>query len=216
MIKRFFFLVRWDMISWVTGLLHYNAGQVITLFNVSWRRKFGGVRVTHKTRTMIPKVDIDSKVACTTLQVYVANWLEQRLKLLIYWFQVCRTTFRWSVVYTNFEVYVRSLRARGLRWCVGSLVARVVQSMCWVTNNVNEEVWRCFVCLFDFYVPLENFSLIWRRHKFSPILGTHGHSEGGNSACHTDCDTGQPFVMVISENPWHSHLLLSLWQWSCP
>ena len=37
----------------------------------------------------------------------------------------------------------------------------------------------------------------------------------GSSACHTFCDTGLPFIMVISENPWHSHLMLTVWQWSC-
>ena len=30
------------------------------------------------------------------------------------------------------------------------------------------------------------------------------------------CDTGHPFKMVISEDPWHSHLLPSVKQWSCP
>ena len=34
-------------------------------------------------------------------------------------------------------------------------------------------------------------------------------------ACHTYCDTGHPFIMVISEDPWNSHLLPSIWQWSC-
>ena len=32
--------------------------------------------------------------------------------------------------------------------------------------------------------------------------------------CYTHCDTGLPFIMVISEDPWHSHLLPSAWQWS--
>ena len=32
--------------------------------------------------------------------------------------------------------------------------------------------------------------------------------------CHTYFDTGQSFVMVISEDPWHSHLLPRIWQWS--
>ena len=45
-------------------------------------------------------------------------------------------------------------------------------------------VW-VFVCV-EFIVPLENFSLIWRR----------------------------PFIIVISD-PWQSHLLLSVWQWIC-
>ena len=35
-------------------------------------------------------------------------------------------------------------------------------------------------------------------------------SSEGSSACHTNYhDTGHPFMMVISEDPWHSHLLLS-------
>ena len=29
----------------------------------------------------------------------------------------------------------------------------------------------------------------------------------GCLACHTYYDTGHPFIMVISEDPWHSHLL---------
>ena len=32
--------------------------------------------------------------------------------------------------------------------------------------------------------------------------------------CHTHCDTVPQFIMVISEDPWHSHLLPSVWQWS--
>ena len=34
-------------------------------------------------------------------------------------------------------------------------------------------------------------------------------------ACHTYCDMGHPFIIVISEDPWDSHLLPSVWQWSC-
>ena len=37
----------------------------------------------------------------------------------------------------------------------------------------------------------------------------------GSLTCHTYCDTDQPFIMVISEDPWHSHLLPSVWKWSC-
>ena len=35
-------------------------------------------------------------------------------------------------------------------------------------------------------------------------------SSEGFLTCHTFCDTGQPFKMVISEDPWHSHLLPSV------
>ena len=40
-------------------------------------------------------------------------------------------------------------------------------------------------------------------------------SSEGSLACHTYCDTGHPFIMVISEDPSNSHLLPSVWQWSC-
>ena len=33
----------------------------------------------------------------------------------------------------------------------------------------------------------------------------------GSLACHTYCGTVHPFIMVISEDPWHSHLLSSVW-----
>ena len=35
-------------------------------------------------------------------------------------------------------------------------------------------------------------------------------SSVGSLACHTYCDTKHPFIMVISEDPWHSHLVQSL------
>ena len=40
-------------------------------------------------------------------------------------------------------------------------------------------------------------------------------SNEGSLTCHTCCDTGIPFIMVISEDPWHLHLLPSVWQASC-
>ena len=50
--------------------------------------------------------------------------------------------------------------------------------------------------------------LIYARHSWSL-------SSEGSLACHTYCDTGHSFIMVISEDPWHSHLLPSVKQWSC-
>ena len=37
----------------------------------------------------------------------------------------------------------------------------------------------------------------------------------GSLECHTYCDTGHPFIMVISEDLWHSHLLPSVQQCRC-
>ena len=39
-------------------------------------------------------------------------------------------------------------------------------------------------------------------------------SSKGSLACHTYCDTGHSFIMVISEDPWHLLLLPSVWEWS--
>ena len=53
------------------------------------------------------------------------------------------------------------------------------------------------LCLFvslDFFVPLENFSLIWRRHRCRCSYAQHLWllSSEGSLASHTYCDTGHP------------------------
>ena len=82
-----------------------------------------------------------------------------------------------------------------------------------------------FICLFvfvEFIVPLENFHLygdVTIAVEGLQILTYARHSwtlsSEGSLTCHAHCDTGLPFIMVISEDPWHSHLLPSVWQWSC-
>ena len=49
-----------------------------------------------------------------------------------------------------------------------------------------------FLSCLGFFVPLDNFSLIWRRYHYRIRV-----------------------AMVLSQDPWHSHLLRSVWQWSC-
>ena len=79
-----------------------------------------------------------------------------------------------------------------------------------------------FVFLFGVFVPLENFSLIWRRtiageglHILTYARHLWPLRSEASLACHTYCDTGHLFTMVTTEDPWHSHLMLSVWQWSC-
>ena len=84
--------------------------------------------------------------------------------------------------------------------------------------------YTCFVCLFvwslsshsrifhsyrDVTIASEGLK-IWNYARHSWPL-----SSEGSLTCHTFCDTGLPFIMVISKDPWHSHLLPSIWQWSC-
>ena len=91
-----------------------------------------------------------------------------------------------------------------------------------------------------YYTPLENISfiknlIVCSLSSHSSIFHSHGDftidggglqiltyarhswplSSEGSLTCHTHCDTGLPFIIVISEDPWHSHLLPSVWQWSC-
>ena len=79
---------------------------------------------------------------------------------------------------------------------------------------------RWFVCL-GFFVPLKNISLIWRRHHcqwraadfdLCSALMTIQHW-GFFSVSHL-LWPGHSFIMVISKDPWHTHLLLSICQWS--
>ena len=40
-------------------------------------------------------------------------------------------------------------------------------------------------------------------------------SSEGTLTCHSYYDTDLPFIIVVSKDLWHSHLLPSGWQWSC-
>ena len=66
--------------------------------------------------------------------------------------------------------------------------------------------------------PHENFSLIWRRHNYRAaifylysILLTYWAVRFFSASYLWH---GDPFIMVIYEDPWHSKLLLSVCQWS--
>ena len=54
----------------------------------------------------------------------------------------------------------------------------------------------------EFFTYMETSPLPAKGCKCWSMLGTHGHWV----ACHTYCETGHPFVLVIAEDPWHTHL----------
>ena len=67
---------------------------------------------------------------------------------------------------------------------------------------------RIFHSYGDLTITVEGLQILtYARHSW-PL------SSEDSLTCHTYCDTGHPFIMFISENPWHS-LLLSVWQQSC-
>ena len=66
------------------------------------------------------------------------------------------------------------------------------------------------------YVPLEYFSVIWRSHLYWWLQSNFDLYSalvtiaqwGFFSMPLLYCDTGHPFIMVVSKDPWYSHLLL--------
>ena len=80
-----------------------------------------------------------------------------------------------------------------------------------------------FLCLFVW--GLSSHSIIVHPYRDFTIVGEElqiltfarhswSLSSEGSLACHAYCDTRHPFIMVISEDHWHSHLLPSVWLWS--
>ena len=81
-------------------------------------------------------------------------------------------------------------------------------------------IWFCF-CFFDclsfrpireFFTYMEKSPLPMKGCKFLPSFWPGSE---GSSACRTYCDRLHPYKMVISEDPWHKHLLRNVLQWSC-
>ena len=59
-------------------------------------------------------------------------------------------------------------------------------------------------------VWIELCLFVWGFTSHSRIFHSYGDvtiTGEGFLACHTYCDTGYPFIIVISEDPWHSRLL---------
>ena len=82
--------------------------------------------------------------------------------------------------------------------------------------------WPGMQVIFEFFVPLENFLLIWRRHHcrwraacFNLCSAPMAIEQWGFFSVPHLLEHGLPFLIVTSEDPWHSHLLRSVWQWSC-
>ena len=70
----------------------------------------------------------------------------------------------------------------------------------------------CLLVCLGVFIPFENFSIKWRRQITITIEGLQiltfdryswPLSRDCSLACHTNCDMGHPFIMVISEDLWH-------------
>ena len=93
----------------------------------------------------------------------------------------------------------------------------------------NSDNWTLFcfvrVCFCLFVWNFSSLSSIFHWFGDSTIAGEWLHiltfsrhlwalSSEGSLACHTYCDMGQLFTMVISEDQWYSHLMSSVLQLS--
>ena len=68
---------------------------------------------------------------------------------------------------------------------------------------------RIFHSCGDVNIADEGLQILIYAWQLWPLSGE------GSLASHTYFDTGHPFIMVISEDPWHSHLLTIVWLLSC-
>ena len=66
-----------------------------------------------------------------------------------------------------------------------------------------------------FFTHMEKSLLLVKGCYVWPMFGTCRLSSDGSLTCHNYADTGHPFILVISDDPWHSHLSPSVWQWGC-
>ena len=80
-----------------------------------------------------------------------------------------------------------------------------------------------FFCLFgvlrpfwEFFTHIETPQVLVKGFKF---LTYSKHlwllSSEGSLTCPIYCNTEHLFIIIISEDPWHSHLLPNFWQWNC-
>lgn len=73
----------------------------------------------------------------------------------------------------------------------------------------------CLRPTWEFFTHLEASLLLVKGCTVWPKFSLTAIEREGSLAYHTYCDTGHPFLLVISEGPWHSHLLSSAWQLRC-
>ena len=120
-----------------------------------------------------------------------------------------------------------------------------MQQIQWVYNNEQERLYENFttpdpgsgvvlLTLLHWSYIHSVFLFVWGLSLHSRIFHSYGEvtiageglqiftyalhlalSSEGSLVCLTYCDMGHQFIKVISKVLWHSHLLPSIWQWSC-
>ena len=122
-----------------------------------------------------------------------------------------RSTEAWNIDFDNFLQWIMNnmtathyLQALKCLFYILLLIHRI---KCLFIFGVYRPTWA-FRTYGDVTIAGEGLQIMtYARHSW--LLRNEG-----SLAYHTYCDTGHPFIMIISEDPWH-FTLLSVWQWSC-
>ena len=77
------------------------------------------------------------------------------------------------------------------------------------------KVYFSFVWNFSNFHLFETSTIPVKGCRFWTVLGILAINREGSLACHTNCDMGHPFIIIVSEDPWHQHLLPSVYKWRC-
>ena len=110
-------------------------------------------------------------------------------------------------------------------WCKYIVVIRYLVTLQYAISRICYVHWypslfSLFVCGFssnlrifhtygDVTITGEGLQILTYARHLWPL------SREGSLACHNYCDKSHLFLMVIFEDPWHSHRLNSVWQKSC-
>ena len=95
---------------------------------------------------------------------------------------------------------------------------------CHVHNTIIHSSWSIclLVSLFgifhptqEFFTHMETSQLLVIAANFDLCLALMANEQWGFFSVPHLLWHGHPFIMINSEDPWHSHLLLSIWLWSC-
>ena len=117
------------------------------------------------------------------------------------------------IIFLISPIWITFLCEFVFRWISLLSLVEICNFSCVIITNFLTSILHCFSSYLR--IIMEKSPLPVKGCKFCHMPGTHGHwAVRVLWRANTYCDTGHPFIMVISEDTWHSHLMLSVWHWS--
>ena len=126
---------------------------------------------------------------------------------------------RWPATSTNINLLCNVRNNFQNFWQKVVFINQTLGFFCWRSpkfiSQINMFVYGVYHPTWEFFTHMETSPLPVKGCKFWPMLGSHGHwAVRVLKRATPTVNTGLPFIMVISEDTWHSHLLPSVWQLS--